>query len=356
MKRSTRLALSILGAAILLCGSHGEALAQKSANLEGTVIYSLPSTVLMLKVEAQKETFIAGPYAQYAQKYLGSSARTKNEVTYSLSSIEVIPCIEADQNARCMARISGAAAATNFLSMSSQGLIALPDSHNGRSGSWRFPSIAGSDQFDGKDLSGNLTSTTATLYKTVQTEEGFRRVAVQQSQVVEKSLEKKAAETAQAIFDLRKNRVQIITGDTDATFSGEALGAAIDEITRLEQEYMSLFYGITETSPQTMNFDVIPTADNESQMYVAFRISDESGLVPANDMSGRPVVLQLDVDKESQGEPSAAGVDQKMLYYRIPATATLRILDGSQMLLQTRVPVYQLGSTASIPVSTALSK
>lgn len=326
----------------------------------GVVIYSLPQTSIMLTVVAEKETFVAGPYAQFAQKYMGSEARTEDEVRYTLKSIDLAPYLEADPSTRIAINLSGkGTASANFLQLCSQGLIVASDSYTGKPEAWRFPTIANNDVFAGKDVEGNLTSATTTLYKTVNTAEGFQRVAVSQSQVVEKSLEKKAQETANTIFDLRKSRMQIITGDTDATYSGEAMQAAIAEITRLEQEYMSLFYGASTTSIQTMNFDVVPTASTSNQMYVAFRISDNEGLLPPNEVAGRPIVIQLTFDKTANittggiaagARPVAAGT----VYYRVPAVATARVMDGSQTLLQTRIPVYQFGQMLSFPLNSVL--
>ena len=328
----------------------------------GTVIYSLPSTSIMLTVTAEKENFVAGPYAEFAQKYMGSAARTEDAVTYTLKSIDMAPYLEADPSTRIALNLSGrGTAAANFLQLCAQGLIVASDSYTGKPEAWRFPSVANNDVFAGKDVGGNLTSATTTLYKTVNTAEGFQRVAVSQSQVVEKSLEKKAQETANTIFDLRKSRMQIITGDTDATYSGEAMQAAISEITRLEQEYMSLFYGTSTTSVQTMNFDVVPTAPSGSskqQMYVAFRLSETEGLLPANDVAGRPIVLELSFDKAPNvttgGVSSNKLIPSSTVYYRVPAVATARIMDGSQMLLQTRIPVYQFGQTVSFPLNSVL--
>ena len=326
----------------------------------GVVIYSLPSTSIMFTVVAEKEDFVAGPYAQFAQKYMGSEARTSDEVKYTLKSIDMSPYLEADPSTRIALNLSGrGTSAANFLQLCSQGLIVASDSYTGKPESWRFPSIANNDVFAGKDVEGNLTNATTTLYKTVNTAEGFQRVAVSQSQVVEKSLEKKAQETANTIFALRKSRMQIITGDTDATYSGEAMAAAIAEITRLEQEYMSLFYGTSTTSVQRMNFDVVPSAKTANQMYVAFRISETEGLLPPNEVAGRPIVLQLSFDKpadistggvSSGAKPVAAGT----VYYRVPVVATARVMDGSQTLLQTRVPVYQFGQTVSFPLNSVL--
>jgi hypothetical protein len=329
--------------------------AQEGANPTGTVVYALPNTAINFYVEAEKETFIAGPYAQFAQKYLGESARSENAVSYTLKKIDVTPYIEADASSRQVVTIPERGSA-NFLKFCAQGLVVMSDSYTGKGESWRFPSIADNDQFAGKGVGGNLTSATTTLYKTVKGEGGFQKVAVQQSQVVEKSLEKKAAEAAQSIFDLRRSRVQIITGDTDATFSGEALSAAVEEINRLEQEYLSLFYGISETSIQSMNFDVVPGSDPSKNMYVAFRISDTQGLLPAGNMAGRPIVLELDIDKAGSLNTDVSGGRGKVIYYRVPAIATARVLDGQTMLMQTRIPVYQLGQTLSFPIETMTTK
>ena len=40
--------------------------AQKKSDPQGHLTYSLPSTVIMLEVEAVQENFYAGPYARYA--------------------------------------------------------------------------------------------------------------------------------------------------------------------------------------------------------------------------------------------------------------------------------------------------
>lgn len=357
-----KIVITIL-AVLLFCGSNTMAQTPVSSTPDGLVIYSLPNTSINLVVEATKETFIAGPYAQYAQKYLGTAAKTENAVTYSMSSIQFHPYIEADPSSRIAINLSGKKNATaNFLQFCSQGLIIASDSYTGKPEAWRFPSIATGDQFAGKGVGGNLTSTTTTLYKSVMTESGFQRVPVEQKQVVEKSTEKKAEEVAASIFNLRRKRTEIITGDTDAIFNGEALGAAIEEINRLEQEYLSLFFGITETSIQKMSFDVVPQAGNDKHIYVAFRISETQGLLPASNISGRPIILELILDEGArsttvqQAVAASAGRSKgQMIYYRVPATVTARILDGQQTLLQTRVPVYQLGAVHSFPIETLIS-
>ena len=160
------------------------------------------------------------------------------------------------------------------------------------------------------------------------------------------------------IINLRKQRFQIVTGDTDATYSGEAMGAAIDELTRLEKEYLTLFLGYTECQTQKMNFDVIPQAGRDNQKYIAFRLSDTAGLLPADNLSGKPVVIEFvpqeiaPVPEIPVGDPKKAPVI--LAHYRIPAVCTVKIFQGATPLLQTRIPVYQLGVESSIPVNVIL--
>ena len=58
------------------------------------------------------------------------------------------------------------------------------------------------------------------LYKNDRKESTYNKISVQQNMIVAKSLEKKAAETAEMILNICKQRLQIVTGDTDATYSG----------------------------------------------------------------------------------------------------------------------------------------
>ncbi len=346
----------ICAAALLLSlGANAQILNAGQPAPVGAIIYSLPSTTISLKVTADHESFIAGPYAKFAQKYLGVEARENSGDTYTISSIEMIPYIEADPSVSVAVNLGTAKnASANFLNLCSQGLIITSDSYTGKATQWRFPSVANEDQFAASSATANLANRTTTLYKTVKTADGLEKVPVQQTQVVEKSVEKKAEEAAAMIFKLRQKRMEIITGDTDATYSGEAMDAAVKEINRLEQEYLSLFIGKSLQDQQSVVFDVVPKASNASQMYIAFRISDTQGLVPASNMGGRPIVLELQREGQATTISEAATVSKDKIFYRKPATMLVKVMDGQKLLMQSRMPVYQLGETLSIPLSVAI--
>lgn len=321
----------------------------------GSVIYALPRTTVTLTVEAQYKVFTAGPYAQYAQKYLGYDAKRSSFNECIITDITVTPYVEADPAERYAINLSEKVS-SNFLQFCSQGLIVMSDSYTGKQTPFRFASQAGAEAFIGKDPEGNLAGATTTLFRLVKSETGFEKVGVQQSQVVEKSLEKKAEEAAKAIFNIRERKTQIITGDTDATFSGEALNAAVTELNRMEEEYLSLFYGITETSVQKVSFDVIPKKGVNK--YSAFKIADGQGLVSAS-ATAQGRVVSLELTAEDAGVVNASGAKSSggaVINYRIPAVVLCKVVDSGKTLFETRFPVYQLGQEFSFPINTLLNK
>ena len=330
---------------------------KKGADPQSYLTYSLPMTTVTLDVEAVQEKFYAGPYAKYAEKYLGIKPRQNDETTFQLTEIKMTPYVEADQSRRYSLNVKKGNIDATFLKLSSAGLISFADANFGDESIWRFPTKTQGD-FSSKGVTSNLTSESTTLYRNEKKESAYNKVSVQQDMIVEKTPEKRAAETADMILKIRQQRLQIVTGDTDATYSGEAMGAAIAELTRLEQEYMILFVGYSEYQTQRMRFEVIPDASRESQMYIAFRLSDNGGLVAAENLSGRPVVMEIVPQEFAEPEVTAA-LDEKSAnpveaFYRIPANCTVKLIDSGNVIMQTRFPIYQLGRESSLPVNVIL--
>ena len=357
MNRFLKLSFTLVALFIFITGK-SQILAPGELAPQGAIVYSLPLTSFRLIAEASHESFIAGPYAKYAQKYLGIQARETSGDTYTLNSVQLIPYTEADRSSNIALNIGNSkTASANFLEMTSQGVIIWSDSRVTKGGNMRFPAKADMAVFEKSQSTSNLTSVNTTLYKTVQAASGLERVPVQQSQVIEKSPEKRAEETAGLIFRLRAKRMEIITGETDATFSGDALRAAIDEINRLESEYLTLFTGKSVSDIQKMEFDVVPKAENPKQLYIAFRISETQGLLTSDNVAGRPIVMELvqDGDNTTKVNMDLALAKGRVLY-RKPAIMNARVSDGQNILLQTRVAVYQLGSTLSFPIEVATGK
>ena len=349
---------NIFVATLLLLSVSISAFAQKKGeDPQGYMTYSLPMTTITLEVEAIQEKFYAGPYAKYAEKYLGIKPRQKDETLFQLTEIRMTPYVEADQSRRYSVNVKAGNVDATFLKLADEGLVSFSDANFGDESVWRFTTRSQGD-FSSKGVTSNLSTESTTLYRNQKKESAYNKVSVQQNMVVEKTPEKRAAETAEMILKIRQQRFQIVTGDTDATYSGEAMGAAIDELTRLEEEYMTLFVGYSEYQTQRMKFEVVPDAQRESQMYVAFRLSDAAGLVNSENMSGRPVVMEIVPQVFAEPEVTNVVEEKKqqpvMAHYRIPAVCTVKLIDSGNILMQTRLPIYQLGRESSLPVNVIL--
>lgn len=316
----------------------------------GAVVYSLPQTSIVLKVDYAVKTFTAGPYAKYAQKYLGVSPKSVNSQDCEILKIEMLPCVEADLNSRVAINLNSLkGASANFLAMCAQGLIMSSDSYTNAPTNFRF-NIATNPFANGEPVS-TLDNVTTTIYKSVKNSDGeLEQVPIQQTQIVEKNIDKRAEETAALIFKLRQKRIDIVTGETDATYSGEAMGAALAEIARLEEEYLSMFLGKTIVTNLSQSFDIVPDRDESKLIYIAFRVAD-NGLVPASNVGGRPIVVELAPEKmASLPSENAASSSKNRIYFRVPRTVNVKIKDGQKVLLQSRMPIYQLGQNSFIPV------
>ena len=155
-----------------LCAAAAAQTPYQGTDPAGTVSYSLPLTTLHFEVEAELESFFAGPYARYASKYLGVEARQADESGYRIVSVKLTPCIEADPVARFSYAIPKGESTPAFLQLSAQGLVAVSDGSFGRQNIWRFPAPAGAD-FSGRGLSENITSEATTLYRNVREQSAY---------------------------------------------------------------------------------------------------------------------------------------------------------------------------------------
>lgn len=353
--------LSVVAALIVFSVANGQILRSGEAAPQGSVIYSLPRTSVRVDVKIKRSVFTAGPYAAYAQKYLGIDAKRTNSQSYEIEEVLLSSNVEADPNTEIAVNLGNSKNATaNFLNFTRSGLVVAPGYFSApASKSVNATAKSGNRPADVQAVS-NLGKKTTMLYKSVTREDGsIDKIEVPQTQIIEKSLEQKAEETAELIFKLRQKRVDILTGDTDANYSGEALGAAMKEISRLEKQYLALFIGRTTVDYQKGSYEVVPDAKNAKQTYVAFRLSDTQGLVAADNVSGRPVYLDFSsTEAKIDGKVSEADIlnSKGKIIYRTPIVSTVKLIDAQRIMGQCRVPVYQFGKTLSIPMESAFGK
>jgi hypothetical protein len=342
---------------ILFAGLQTKAQTPNNSNdaqiVANSVVYALPKTSIKIKIEVEKEIFVAGPYSQYAEKYLGIDVDTRNHENYSIRKIELLPFKEADANTLYTVNFGKMKnARANFLDLSAEGLVFFGNYKYEGSLASRFTTSA-DQQTKFLDAGGtaNYILERTVYYGTVKTDTGIVQVPIERWQKTGKNAEAKAAEFAELINKLRKERIDIVTGETD--FTGEGLTAVLAEIRKMETDYMYLFTGNSTKTTEVHFLDVIPDAAQKQQSYIAFRFSEKQGLIPANNVGGRPIILTLEkepssyLDAETDADAKKSKIE--LLYYRVPRIAKINLLDGTNVLIQDRFPIYQFGNTLTIP-------
>ena len=307
--------------------------------------YSLPRTSFLIEVKARQIHTVPGPYAAYASKMLGIDVPQQESTATQIRQISIIPCTEADPSARFRTEAS----ALEVLSFSSQGLVSFGDNGHSDGVNWRFEPMPGVD-FARKEAASQKDIRTQSTVEMMPTDSGYVIRSITRSIEVRKTEEDLAAESAERIIKVRQEKLNISIGNTDASFSGAALPAALSQLSKIEQDELSLFTGQSVSREISAVFEIIPPASSElKQRCLAFRCDDVEGLL-ADGSKGTPYYLELevvDIPQSPQPLPEKKNPGKKQvpvqIHYREPAICNLRIVSGDAECLRMRVPVYQLG-------------
>lgn len=312
--------------------------------------YYLPRTTVVVEVDAVQEYHFAGPYAAFAKRLLGIEVPQQDQVSSHIVEVRMTPVVEADPDTSFICP-SSKGKQDKLLSLSSQGLVAFAPEEEPQNLVWRFRDPQKADFFAQGITAGQKPQTYYTYTNVLKDSSVTVRTPVQQVRMVDKTLEEKAAEAAELILTARTERLNISIGNTDASFNGEALGAALGELDRVEQEYLRLFTGESRSVKVSAAFEVTPSASAKGQIYPAFVLSDAEGPVREGSgtfyslqFTGMPAVMEEEV-------PVRRGLGRKAyLHYREPAVCTVRLLEENRPLLETRMAVYQLGQERTMSV------
>jgi hypothetical protein len=169
------------------------------------------------------------------------------------------------------------------------------------------------------------------------------------------SEEDKAVEAASRILESRNIRYQMVAGLLDEFHpDGKAYRESLEELAEIEQNYLTLFTGRVTYEKQNFGFNFIPTSSSEKG-EVAFRFSEEGGVLPATNLSGKPVMLKVEPENvliskynelaaSDNPEAGASG-----LFYRMPAVANVNLMYELNSIASSRILLPQFGRTAPIP-------
>ena len=325
------------------------------------IIYALPKTNLSFKVEAVRTDIIPGPYHEYAEKYIGiTDVPHMEESTWQISNITIDSYNDIDADQFYVLHPSGKMNIN--LNKLIKNEIIFPVNRNIKDVfENKFYGNAESENgiiFKDLSVSKYIGEEKVTYYKRVQRDSLFAKVPVVKTQSVYKSFEDKAEEAAKFIFMIREKRFELLSGMADYYPEGKALEVVIKELARLENEYLDLFIGKRFTSTYSASYEFTPSIKDVEQPYILFRFSEGKGVLTANDLSGRPIIIELENYNQTKSLSNLfpnyvnqdGVVNNDNLYYRVPELAQVKIYDGSSLIATRKVKIDQFGETILFPL------
>ncbi len=293
--------LSILALAVMACTSASaqsniyRAVVGPYIAADGNIVVADPSTTIVVDLTIEKEQTIVGPYARYAQKYLDVRGSLVDKTTYNVkgAKLSVMAC-------------------------------------------------------DGLMKSGELTAATQSVESYMNPVTEFPKVLPNRLSMSPTTVEDAASQAAQAIFTIRKKRMELISGDAGENVFGGGLKDALEALAAQEQAYLELFLGKKVTTTYTERILVPMTGEDN---YTIAKISSSAGLEPSTAANGTEIKLSVKSSGTTPKLNSIPEVDPKdktALMVRLADNATCTVSVGDKAVGSAVLPVFELGRTAYI--------
>lgn len=316
------------------------------AYAKGYDVYYLPQTALDITVTLHQETYTPGPYSAFAESLLGIAGDAPQAGDHwRIDSVAVATSEEADYTAAFAVKRPKGSTFPEWLTLSKSGLLMAastppaftPQGQSQRDGRADWP------PFTDLSTAQFVADKSSIFFSVVQRDTTFVRVPVQRNVVVKESVEEKAKQAADLIFALRKKRVELICGDAELPTAPRMLQEMLDEISRVEAQYLSLFIGRWTSRRHAVRLRYTPSAKESSSMLCRF--STQSGICPTSELSATPLLIHVQRLEGPIGYPAEAKLPplKNGLYYRPACMAEVTLTLLRDELLRARVPLTQLG-------------
>jgi hypothetical protein len=317
-----------------------------------SIIYALPQTGLKIGLNYQKDVFIPGPYADYAQRMLGIEGVQKvRSEKYTIRDVVVDPYTEFDGSAFYTISFIEGETDKNLIEWAeSKNLILRGDyitntdiavhSNRERGNGVHFRDVT---------MQSNVELQEHTIYKTLITDTSFVRVPVTTQQMEKKTLEKKAEEAAKLILEIRSDRYYLSAGLVDPLPAGFDIKTAMEGLDKLEEEYLSLFIGKSFSEGFLKEYYLLPNGTVPQEQFILDRFSAGKGI-----MSEEGETIELTIKSPGNSTsyknllPQAPEPESfNRLYYRIPELCDVTVTHADRPLSYKRISIYQSGALVS---------
>ncbi len=323
----------ILGAAFTIAGLSAmapQSIAQQTRLLtaekhnEYGLVYSLPLTALRIEVEARHESRKAGPYWQYAKKYIGTDrAVTHDSESWTITRVRVTPYGVSDNSRQYLMQLKPGA--TTYIGVGDDGMLL---SINRRPEPVKLSAAPVSND-----------------EKTDRITPGEYLQYVDEDFIASQSSAKQARMLAENLMEIRDAKVSLTRGTADSMpTDGRQLELMLNSLAHQEAAMTSAFLGITDSETVTRTYTFIPEEEGNS---VLFRLSDFAGFVEPDDYSGAAVRVNVKITDAAQLPVDAKGETKKIpkdaVMYCVPGSAQVTLTLDDTVLYDAELDFAQFG-------------
>ena len=290
------------------------------------ITYSLPKTSLIVEAEVTKVTCKAGPYYQYAEKYLGvKEVIAEDAVYYELGKVRLINRGLPDPDNTYIVEFKPGTVAP-YAYLTEEGLLCAINTEYA-------PEASQTNAAQKKQPAAKAVASGTSV--------------LSEELLMAGSTSRQAEVAAKQIYRIRESRLDILTGEADnLPPDGDAMKLVIQQLEAQEQALTNLFTGTTEKETDTYEVNIIPADELEKE--VIFRFSKPLGIVDADNLGGAPVYMDLKaIERAPELDPKEAEKKEKSMkgiIYNVPGKARIEITMGKRSLYKGEAQITQFGT------------
>lgn len=325
----------------------------------GGFLYALPMTSLSVTVDVTKVSYRRGPYADYAKTLLDMDrVITRDRDVWVMDNISVASFQTADPGEYYRV-ITGESLLPAAFTLTRQGLLLLlnPAAYNNAPDAFMPQEYPEQENlFPVKNLKGMTVEYRDTAYRPMATDTGFIEIPVIVTRSKTMTPDEKAKDAAKTLINIRTRKFRLVSRNNSKVSmpAGSGMKVAVDELNRLEKQYLELFAGKEYQTSYRYSLLFTP-ADTLHNPSVLFRFLPALGVLPADDLRGDPVEIAWDPVFPEAGiqlvsNDSIPAVAAKVTY-RMPRVTRISLTYKGKKIYSRDLLIYQLGSKTGLPAN-----
>lgn len=316
------------------------------------VMYSLPEAVIRLDVWVEKTEFVKGPYASYADRLLGlSKVINTNKSSFKISSVKISKTQVPDPDQLyylTLGEETDKSDQVTFLQMDESGLFAGISSElsspNGSINSHLIENEQKGSRTFNYFADANLVEKVDTIFRRVDVDTTTIEKAILKRSSIEKDIGQRAQDAATYYMEIRKNRMELISGFQEVAYSEGTLNLMNSELKQMEDDYLKLFAGKQLLTDEHYVFYYTPKSAQANIIDPVFKFSEESGMTYLTSSGGEKVSIAIKSNglAEKMTEPDVSASISGIVY-RFPETAEVWVKYAAKEFDKQLLQIPQLG-------------